>query len=192
VPAQAREPVRSQSPVLLISGSWDPVTPARDADEVAATLPHSLRVVVPAGGHGYAGIPGADACVASIVGRFVERGSTEGVDTACVRDLHRPPFPTKLVDTKPVALSAEQLRALTGHYAGEGVPPVEVVLKDGKLFGEIAGDPDPLLLVPVSPTRMRLLGRFGTYVQFEIENGKAGGMTLQGAGGRTMVWKRSG
>ncbi|HEY6139004.1 MAG TPA: alpha/beta fold hydrolase [Thermoanaerobaculia bacterium] len=192
VPAHMREPVRAQAPVLLISGSWDPVTPARDAEEVAATLPHSLRVVIPAGGHGYGGIPGADACVASIVGRFVERGSTEGVDTACVRALRRPPFPTKPVDTKPVALTAEQLRALTGHFAGEGVPPVEVVVKNGKLFGQVAGDPDPLLLVPVSATRMRLLGRFGSALQFDVENGKAVGMTLQGAGGRTMVWKRSG
>ena len=192
VPASSREPVRSQLPVLLISGSWDPVTPARDADEVAATLPHSVKVVIPAGGHGYNGIPGVDACVASMVGSVVERGSTEGVDTVCVRALHRPPFPTKPVETKPAALTAEQQRALTGHYTGENAPPVDIVVRDGKLFAEIEGDPPPLLLVPVSPTRLRLLGRFGRYVEFDVQDGKAVGMTLGAGGTRPMVWKRSG
>src|SRR4029079_15104312 len=104
------------------------------------------------------GTPGASVGLAYMLGSFVERANPEGVDTACVRALHRPPFPTKPVETKPVALTAEQQRALTGHYNGENGPPVDIVVRDGTLFAQIEGDPPPLLLVPVSPTRLRLLG----------------------------------
>jgi pimeloyl-ACP methyl ester carboxylesterase len=190
VPKNTREPVRAQTPVLLISGSWDPVTPARDAAEAAATLPHSINIVVPTGGHGYNGVPGVDKCLDPITDAFVERGSTEGIDTACVGRLHHAPFPTKPVDTKPVALTAEQENALTGHYVGDGVPPLDILVRNGKLFGQIAGQPGQLLLVPISPTRLRLLGRFGRSFEFEIENGKATGVAMRG--GPPLTWKRSG
>jgi pimeloyl-ACP methyl ester carboxylesterase len=187
-----REPVRSQTPVLLISGAWDPVTPASDAAEAAATLPHSLSVVIPAGGHGYDGVPGAEDCATAITNQFIERGSVAGVDTGCVARLHRAPFPTKPVETKAVALTAEQQHALTGHYVGDTAPPLDIVIENGKLFSKAAGEEQARLLVPISPTRLRLLGRFGTYFEFAIENGKATGVTLQRGGGPTPSWKRSG
>jgi pimeloyl-ACP methyl ester carboxylesterase len=188
-----REPVRSQTPVLLVSGAWDPVTPASDAMEAAATLPHSLSIVVPAGGHGYNGVPGAEECAARIETQFIERGSVDGVDTGCVARLHRQPFPTKPVDTKPVALTAEQLRALTGHYVGDKTPPFDIISENGKLFRQVAGEGEPrILLVPVSPTRLRILGRFGNYLDFNVENGRAAGVTLQRSGATTLTWKRSG
>ena len=190
--AQMREPVRAQTPVLLVSGAWDPVTPAADAAEVAATLPHSLSLVVPAGGHGYTGVPGAEECVDAISKQFIERGSVDGLDTTCVAHLHRAPFPTKPVDTKPVALTSEQQRALTGHYVGESGPPLDITLDNGKLFAQAAGDPSPHLLAPISPTRLRVLGRFSTYFEFDVENGKAAGVTLRRGGAQSMAWKRSG
>jgi len=190
VPPHMREPVRAQTPVLLLSGSWDPVTPAADAQEVAATLPHSLSIVVPAGGHGYHGLPGAEACIGSISNQFVERGSTSGVDTGCVARLHRQPFATKPFNTKPAALTAEQLGALAGHYVGDGVPPLDITIRNGKVFGLIAGDADAMVLVPLSPTRLRLLGRFGSYFDFDVKNGQAAGVALHG--GPPWSWKRSG
>jgi pimeloyl-ACP methyl ester carboxylesterase len=191
--AQMREPVRAQTPVLLVSGAWDPVTPAADAKEAAATLPHSLSVVIPAGGHGYNGVPGADDCAAAIANQFIERGSVDGVDTACVARLHRAPFPTKPIDTKPVALTAEQQRALAGHYVGDMAPPLDITIENGKLFGQMAGEGQPrMLLVPLSPTRLRLLGRFGNYLEFDIENGKTVGVRLQRSAAMTLTWKRSG
>ena len=188
-----REPVRSQTPVLLISGAWDPVTPASDAAEAAATLPHSLSVVIPGGGHGFNGVPGAEDCATAITNQFIERGSVAGVDTGCVPRLHRAPFPTKPVETKAVALTAEQQRALTGQYTGGMAPPLNVEIENGKLFAQMAGEGQPrMLLVPVSATRLRLLGRFGTYLEFDVENGKATGVTLQRGGAPTPTWKRSG
>jgi hypothetical protein len=188
-----REPVRAQTPVLLVSGAWDPVTPAADAAEAAATLPHSLSLVVPAGGHGYNGVAGAEECVDAIAKQFIERGSVDGVDTGCIARLHRSPFPTKPVDTKPVALTAEQQRALAGHYTGDKAPPFDITSENGKLFRQGDGEGEPrMLLVPVSPTRLRILGRFGNYFDFDIENGKAAAVTLQRSGAPTLRWKRSG
>ncbi|MFY9820302.1 MAG: alpha/beta fold hydrolase [Thermoanaerobaculia bacterium] len=45
-------PVRSQVPVLLISGTLDGRTPPRNADEVAKGLPHAVRLLVENAGHG--------------------------------------------------------------------------------------------------------------------------------------------
>jgi hypothetical protein len=38
---------------------------------------------------------GADRCVEEIIARFVVRGSMQGVDTACVREIGVPPFVTR-------------------------------------------------------------------------------------------------
>ena len=65
------QPVRSDIPTLLLSGSRDPVTPDRFADEVAEWLRNSLTVVVPGAGHGVAG-----RCVETL--QLVESGSVEG------------------------------------------------------------------------------------------------------------------
>ncbi|MFN8530165.1 MAG: alpha/beta hydrolase [Anaerolineae bacterium] len=51
-PVAERDPVQSRVPVLLISGEFDPVTPPAFADQVAAGLPNSVSVIIPAQGHG--------------------------------------------------------------------------------------------------------------------------------------------
>ncbi len=78
------EPVESDAPALLFSGSRDPVTPAAGADEVAKHLSNSLHVVVPSAGHGIGG-----PCVGQIQLAFIESGSVEGLDTSCFEE--RPP-----------------------------------------------------------------------------------------------------
>lgn len=81
------QPVRSDIPTLLLSGSRDPVTPARFADEVAEGLPNSLRVVVPGAGHGVAG-----RCVETLQLQLIESGSVEGLDPSCVEAVPSPSF----------------------------------------------------------------------------------------------------
>lgn len=46
------EPVRSQVPVLLISGTLDGRTPPQNAVEVAKGLPHSIQLLIEDAGHG--------------------------------------------------------------------------------------------------------------------------------------------
>jgi pimeloyl-ACP methyl ester carboxylesterase len=107
VPADARQLVRSAVPVLLLSGERDPVTPPEFGQRVASQLPNSLHLVVPHSGHGAAG-----PCVESIVRRFVERASVQGLDVACVAKAPPPRFILKA----PVEVQLEP-RLLDG-YAG--------------------------------------------------------------------------
>lgn len=79
VPPDVHTPVRSNVPVLLISGNRDPVTPPSFAERVAKQLPNSLHVVFPEASHGGEGECGRDLMTA-----FIERGSVQGLDTSCV------------------------------------------------------------------------------------------------------------
>ena len=94
IPSDYGKPVRSDVPVLIFTGQWDPVTPPVNGDYVARTLSNSLHVVVPQGAHGLGGLEGGD-CLARLSGQFVERGTTKDLDTACVKDIRRRPFALK-------------------------------------------------------------------------------------------------
>jgi pimeloyl-ACP methyl ester carboxylesterase len=82
------QPVRSDSPVLLLSGELDPVTPPAWAEEAARTLPASRHFVVPGVGHGATSV----GCVPRLVDEFLEAASAAGLDQACVQRQKRPPF----------------------------------------------------------------------------------------------------
>ncbi|HET7112469.1 MAG TPA: alpha/beta hydrolase [Pyrinomonadaceae bacterium] len=88
------KPVRSDVPVFIFTGEWDPVTPPANGDFVARTFPNSLHVVVPHGGHGLSGLEGLD-CIERLVTEYVERGTAKGLDTACVKNIHRRGFALK-------------------------------------------------------------------------------------------------
>lgn len=90
-------PLASAVPTLLLSGSADPVTPARDAALAAAGLTHSLQVVVEGMGHGQIGAP----CVDRLVADFLRAGSTSGLDTSCVERVRPMPFFTTLAGPAP-------------------------------------------------------------------------------------------
>ena len=90
-----QDPVRVDTPVLILTGEWDPVTPPSNGDKTAKTLPNSLHVVVPHGAHGLGGLEGVD-CIDRLMTAVVERGTTKGLDTSCVQSIHRKPFPLKL------------------------------------------------------------------------------------------------
>jgi pimeloyl-ACP methyl ester carboxylesterase len=88
VPADYKKPVRSNVPVLLLSGEADPVTPPSNGDEAAKTLTNSLHLIVPGQGHNviYRG------CIPKIAADFVESGSLQGLNTACSQDIRPMPF----------------------------------------------------------------------------------------------------
>ena len=88
------QPVKSDVPVLILTGEWDPVTPPSNGDRIAKTLTNSLHVVVPHGAHGLNGLEGMD-CIDNLIVEFVEKGSTKGLDTACVKNIHRKGFQLK-------------------------------------------------------------------------------------------------
>lgn len=88
------KPVRSDVPVLILTGEWDPVTPPANGDRVAKTLTNSLHVVVPHGAHGLHGLEGMD-CIDGLIMDFIQRGTTKGLDTACVKNVRRRGFQMK-------------------------------------------------------------------------------------------------
>ena len=88
VPEEFKQPVRSEVPVLMISGEHDPVTPPRLANEAARHLPKSTHLVLPETGHSDL-TPG---CTARILRDFVDAGSMDRIDTGCVSSIRRPPF----------------------------------------------------------------------------------------------------
>lgn len=86
VPAEGGAPVHSEAPVLLLSGTLDPVTPPRWADEALKSLPNGRHIVVP-GAHGIGG-----PCITQIVRSFLQAASTQALDTACTAEIRLPPF----------------------------------------------------------------------------------------------------
>lgn len=91
IPKDYSEPTRANAPVLILTGEWDPVTPPAHGDAVARNLPNSLHIVVPDGAHGFGGLQGVD-CVLRLPAEFVERGTTKGLDTSCVKSIKRKEF----------------------------------------------------------------------------------------------------
>jgi len=88
LPEGYHEPVRSDRPVLVLSGELDPVTPPSWGEAAAATLANARHVVVPGVGHGTS----TRGCVPERIAEFYEAGSAAGIDFACVEELHRLPF----------------------------------------------------------------------------------------------------
>ncbi len=88
LPAGYREPVRSEAPVLILSGALDPVTPPRWGEHAAATLPNSRHSIVPGAGHGTL----SAGCVPELIAGFLDSADPAGLSTDCVSEVGRPPF----------------------------------------------------------------------------------------------------
>ena len=91
VPAEFYTVPTSRTPVLVLSGGLDPVTPPRHGARVAQALGETaLHVVVPNAGHGLMGL----GCLRDLVYRFIdahEDAQALALDTTCASDIPRPP-----------------------------------------------------------------------------------------------------
>jgi pimeloyl-ACP methyl ester carboxylesterase len=100
MPADFTQPVRSDVPVLLLSGGLDPVTPAAYAEAVARTLTHHRAVVAPGLGH----IVSPHACAPRLVAAFVADAGFANLPQSCIKFLEgtqRPPFFTDMLAARP-------------------------------------------------------------------------------------------
>jgi pimeloyl-ACP methyl ester carboxylesterase len=88
VPADFKEPVEGNTPVLLLSGEADPVTPPQNALQVAETLPNSLALTAAGQGHNVI----LRGCMPQIAYEFIQSGSTQNLDTTCVEQIQPSPF----------------------------------------------------------------------------------------------------
>ena len=83
MPADFAEPVKSDVPVLLLSGALDPVTPPKYGDEVAKTLSNSKHVI--AGGLGH--IVSPHGCAPRLIASFVDKAGFADLPDSCIDQL---------------------------------------------------------------------------------------------------------
>jgi pimeloyl-ACP methyl ester carboxylesterase len=92
MPASFNDPVRSEAPVLMISGSDDPATPPRYAEAAAKYLPNAKIALVQGAGHA----PDTP-CVDALIVQFVRAGSAKGLDVnKCSAAFTVPKFATSI------------------------------------------------------------------------------------------------
>jgi pimeloyl-ACP methyl ester carboxylesterase len=88
VDADFAEPLDSAVPALLLSGEFDPATPATHGEMAAKGFRNGRHVVVPGQGHGVTGLP----CVQRLLRQFIDAGSAATLDDACVATIGPAPF----------------------------------------------------------------------------------------------------
>lgn len=96
-PADIVSPLLSDVPALLVSGQWDPVTPAAGAEHALAGLTAGRHLVAPGQGHGVMG----RGCMPDLVAEFVEAGSADHIDAGCLDALVAAPFFTSFAGPRP-------------------------------------------------------------------------------------------
>jgi pimeloyl-ACP methyl ester carboxylesterase len=89
-PPSFAAPVKSEAPVLLISGEADPVTPPWLAEAAARNLPNGRLIVIPHTGHHF-----SFPCIDELIARFVAKGTAKDLDAACLAQIRRPTFITE-------------------------------------------------------------------------------------------------
>jgi pimeloyl-ACP methyl ester carboxylesterase len=92
-----RDPLQSDIPALLLSGSADPITPPIYAGSVAEGLSNSRQLILPGYGHGVIGA----GCMPKIVAEFFRTGDPAAPDTSCLEELQPPPFFTSFAGPEP-------------------------------------------------------------------------------------------
>lgn len=193
VPPVGREfldPVTSNVPVLFLTGERDPVTPPSNAERAARTLPNSLQVVVPDGGHLYMGIEGAGECADGLIVQLVETGTVKGLDASCMARVKRLQFALKR--DPDVELPADQLARLAGTYKDpESGYELKVEALGSRLRAEEVGEGSILVLVATSPTHFRIEGMTDT-ATFQLSEGRATAVVLEAPGQPSLTLKREG
>jgi pimeloyl-ACP methyl ester carboxylesterase len=89
VPSDARSRT-VRVPALLLAGGADPLDPPANLRGWHRVFPEGRLIVVPGAGHGTIEY----ACVQRLIARFVDRGSSAGLDPECARHVSLPPFLT--------------------------------------------------------------------------------------------------
>lgn len=87
-PADFHQPLKSDKPVLLLSGQYDPVTPPRYGDEVARGLTNARHLVLKGQGHNVI----TAGCAPKLVKKFIENLDPKALDAKCLDRLQPTPL----------------------------------------------------------------------------------------------------
>lgn len=91
VPESHGRPVHSDAPVLMVSGTDDPTSPASFGTQALRYLPNARQVLVQGAAH----VTETD-CTVRLKVAFVLAGSARELDTQSCGAFHRPPFATSM------------------------------------------------------------------------------------------------
>ena len=91
LPKNFWEPVRSNAPVLILTGASDHTTPPQYGDSVARTLTGARHLILPNRSHN-----DVDPCVAGLIEAFVISGKAESLDASCAANEQGLNFVTSL------------------------------------------------------------------------------------------------
>ena len=87
-PTDFHQPLKTNTPILLLAGQYDPVTPPRYAEEVARDLPNARVLVLKGQGHSVM----ATGCTPQLVKHFVEKLDPKTLDAKCLDQLQPTPI----------------------------------------------------------------------------------------------------
>ena len=82
-PADFRTALTGNTPVLAISGEFDPVTPPRYGDEAIAKLSNARHLVLKGQGHSVLSV----GCMPKLFAQFVEKADPKALDAKCLDTL---------------------------------------------------------------------------------------------------------
>jgi len=80
MPADFHAPLRSDKPILILSGSRDPVTPPTYGEEIMQGLSNARHLVLKGQGHAVLG----RGCMPKLVERFIDHPDPKNLDASCV------------------------------------------------------------------------------------------------------------
>jgi pimeloyl-ACP methyl ester carboxylesterase len=87
-PDDFHTPLKTDVPVLALSGEFDPVTPPRNGEQVIKNVTHGRHLVAPGQGHNVFG----RGCMPKLMRQFVENPQPDKLDAGCLSELGPTPF----------------------------------------------------------------------------------------------------
>jgi pimeloyl-ACP methyl ester carboxylesterase len=91
------EPLKTDIPTLIVSGEFDPVTPARYGEQVIKNLSNAVHLVAPKQGHGNI----FRGCIPKLAGEFLTDLKPKAMKTECVKKIRPAPFFLDYVGPSP-------------------------------------------------------------------------------------------
>jgi pimeloyl-ACP methyl ester carboxylesterase len=91
IPDDYLKPVKSSIPTLILSGSFDPVTPTSMAKEIASTLSNSKLIIIPDMAHSFEGLEN-ESCADKIMLDFLN--GVKNINTECITTMKRGTYKT--------------------------------------------------------------------------------------------------
>lgn len=96
-PKDFTQPLRTELPVLLLSGELDPVTPPRYAEQVLKGLPNGRHLMAKGQGHGTLNA----GCMPRVLAQFVDTADAKSLEVSCLDSLSPVPAFTSFNGWEP-------------------------------------------------------------------------------------------